>query len=368
MKILILGQPNSQHNVNFVRRLRTVYPLAIIGFFPSSPAAYHPELQDSCDILFSKNDGKLIPMDLYWLDVFEKPLSRFSGSPQYLAQTIDEFQPTFIQINCIQDAGYLLDAALTLPHSWNSFRVNLCIWGNDLFFHREKIISFLKRVDLIIPESSREINLAASLGYCGQFTCPVEATLVTFEDLVRFFPDAQKNKRNLILIKGAAQPNRNSSGALIQALSNLRGLLSGYEICILSPSTEDFKNLQLFTGNDSVSVQYIPNYVNQDHFYKLLAEAKFIFSTNYSDGVPNTFLEACAAFTYPVLSSSASMEDWSESNVTLLNVYDVRGAEEKLHKLFINEELIKKAVISNYVSLMRYKEDRVNMIVKSFYP
>ena len=105
-------------------------------------------------------------------------------------------------------------------------------------------------------------------------------------------------------------------------------------------------------------------------FQENLSRAKYMAAINISDGVPNTFLESCAAMTYPILSTRASMEDWYNpdyNNLIQVEPYDVIEATLSLHKLFSNQDQWELSVNYNKIQLERYAEVRVREVVRQFY-
>jgi hypothetical protein len=304
--------------------------------------------------------------------MYKKPLSKYSGNVDLLASTINELKPNFINVNAIQDSGYLLLEAIKggrITHK--GYVCNLFVWGNDLFYfqhhplHRTKISEFLQVVDNIIPESSREYPIAHKLGFRGKFYPPVEATLVTFEELIRPFEATQVQKENLIVVKSAYQSGRTLNGVALRALSNLSDLLSNWSIFLISPTLEDWRNLLGGSDHTVLNVSASSEHLSKSDFLGLLKRAKVFISLNLSDGVSNSFLECCASRTYPILSNSSCIVDWGKGAALQLDPYDVAGAERLLRDLFGDSpKAIENLVTQNYTSLKRYSEDEVDRIVK----
>ena len=371
MRVLTIGQPDSSHSVSFIRRLRENYPEAKFWFFASSPFSFAPELSDLCDKLI-RSEIPAVYYQAYWEDMYRSPLSRFSGSVALLSSTIDEFKPDFINVNAIQDAGYLLLDSINqgkLAH--RNFVCNLFVWGNDLFYfqhhplHRQKICEFLQYVDNLIPESSREHPLAYRLGFRGRTFPPVEATLVTFEELTRSFASVQVQKENLILVKSAYQSGRTLNGVALRALSNLSDLLKNWSVVLISPSLEDWRCLLGPSGDPAINVRWSSGHLSKQDFLQFLNAAKVFVSLNLSDGVSNSFLECCAARTYPILSNSSCIVDWGSESALQLDPYDAPRGEEQLRDFFVNiEGKVDGLVAKNFVSLKRYSADEVNKIVR----
>ena len=114
MKILVIGQPDSPHNVSFLYMLKQVYPTCCIHFFPSSPFALNPAIQSLSNHCYEYSNINLknVYYQAYWDDLLAKPLSVHSGEPQQLKDIISEYEPDFIHVNALQDAGYLLSKEL----------------------------------------------------------------------------------------------------------------------------------------------------------------------------------------------------------------------------------------------------------------
>ena len=380
VKILVIGQPDSPHNVSFLRMIREVYPNSYIHFFPSSPFEYNPAIKALSIQCYehSNTNLKYVYSQAYWEDLAAKPLSIHSGEPKQLKDIISEYQPDFVHVNAMQDAGYLLSKVFELGLN-KKFKLIYSIWGLDINtfmhnpLHAQEIRKFLSYVDLIVPESSREINLAKNMGYQGKFCDIVEATLVTYEQLHSRLPQKLPIKENLILIKSAYQASRTSNGVFLKAIANCvsLGLLENWSILIICPSLEDYKNLNDINSlKKNIAINVFNSFISHEIFQEKLSRAKYIANINISDGVPNTFLESCAAMTYPILSTRASMEDWYNpefSNLVQLDPYDVIEATLSLHKLFSNYDQWELSVNYNKIQLERYSEDRVKKTVRQFY-
>jgi len=380
MKILVIGQPDSPHNVSFLHMIREVYPNSCIHFFPSSPFKYNPGIKALSDHCYEHSNTNLknVYYQAYWEDLTAKPLSIHSGEPKQLKDVISEYQPDFVHVNAMQDAGYLLSKAFELGLN-KKFKVIYSVWGLDINtfmhnpMHAKEIKQFLSYVDLIIPEASREINLAKNMGYQGEFSEIVEATLVTYERLLSRLPQKLPMKENLILIKSSYQASRTSSGVFLKAIANCVSLdlLENWSILLISPSLEDYKNLQnIISLKKNITINISHSFMPHLIFQENLSRAKYMAAINISDGVPNTFLESCAAMTYPILSTRASMEDWYNpdyNNLIQVEPYDVIEATLSLHKLFSNQDQWKLSVNYNKIQLERYAEVRVREVVRQFY-
>jgi hypothetical protein len=372
MKILTIGQPDSPHTESFLRRIKIVFPDCKSYFFASSPFNFKSELSSYADELI-RSPAAPIYYQAYWQDLFVNPLSRFSGNPADLVDVINKFTPDFININAIQDAGYLLLEALrdqNLTHK--SFVVNLFVWGNDLYYfrhhprHKEKITQVLEIVDNLIPESSREVKLAWDLGFKGRVHPPLEATLVTFEELSEKFA-SPKQKSQKIVVKSSFQSSRTLNAVALRALAQCSDLLAGWEIVLIAPSLEDWRNLQPLMDKRIVSISASTGYLSKENFYSLLSESRLMISLNVSDGVSNSFLECCAARTYPVLSTSACILDWGQNAAAILDPYDVVGAIESIRNVLLDTEKMAIFTQSNYDRLKRYESNHVNAAVRQIY-
>lgn len=373
MRILTIGQPDSPHNVSFLKKIRDNFPDANICFFASSPFSFHPGIKQYCDKLI-QSEGRSIYYQSYWDDMFKKPLSEYSGSPDLLVKTINDFKPDFININAIQDAGYLfLAASQNVDLKYKSFQTNLFVWGNDLFYfrhhplHKQRISEVLSVVNNLIPESSREAKLAWGLGFKGKILPPIEATLVTFEHLTGNFKGDVKNKENLIVIKSSFQSGRSLNGVALRALGSCAKFLNGWQLFLITPSLEDWRNLEKCVESGVFNILASTKHLVKHEFDTLLQRAKFLISLNLSDGVSNTFLECCASHTYPILSTSACNIDWGEFSAIRLDPYDINAAEAKFIEIFTNLDRIEQYTVQNFDSLKRYTNRRVNESIQKFF-
>lgn len=373
MKILTIGQPDSPHSVSFARRLRINFPKVKSFFFASSPFEFAAELASYCDRLI-RSPGPPVYYQAYWQDLQNRALSKFSGNPTDLVTALNELKPSHVNINAIQDAGYLLLEAMKDGNLYHKdFKVNLFVWGNDLFYfqhhplHKNKISEVLAMVDTLVPESSREGQLAWRMGYRGKISPPIEATLITFEELTGKFSGLSRRKSNQIIIKSAFQSGRTLNGVALKALGACADLLYDWDVVLIAPGLEDWRSLQTLTDLGSVKISVSAGHLPKERFYSLLAESRLMISLNLSDGVSNTFLECCASGTYPILSTSACIADWGKDAALLLDPYDSEAAKVALRSLFLDINKVDLLTDKNFERLKRYQSSYVNALLQSVF-
>jgi len=372
MKILVIGQPDSLHTLSFVRFLKSSIANLDITFFPSSPMPVSKDLAAFVDLPYRNPYEAKVPADYYWNSQFSVAPSPFSGNVGDLVSLMSERKFDRIHVNCIQDAGLLLLNAFETGFQKQSKCVSLSIWGNDIYLfqhfpvHNEKIKRLLSFVDIIFPESSREISLASENGFAGLFTPLVQATLLTNSDLAYYRNLlVQKAKRKLITIRSDPASPRTFSTIFLYFLTRYPDLVQEYEICIVGLSPMDTilaSELKMIFGN---RLTILPS-LARNQFLELIAETQIFVSLTRSDGVPNSFLECLALRAYPFFSDQAGLRDWSSraffTQVSPYNVDEIRYAIEKIFK--VPECTFRRRIEENISALDFYSPEYVSKCVR----
>lgn len=368
-RVLVIGQPDSIHTERFVGALRQRNPDIELFLYPSNPFPFRQKLSSLCDALVKHPDGtSQITGSIYYRHISFNPMSALSGKFEHLAALIQQFQPDFIHVNCIQDGGYILNQALkALPTKWN-FQISLSVWGNDLFryvgnpMHEPLIAEFLQVVDVLVPESLRDISLAKKFGFKGRTTEVVQATLTSDVLLKSFFDNTRKPKNNQILIRAADDGDRAANAVAILGLLENIDWLVDKKIIYCGSVVDEMRLLAPLWKNDSIDFEHI-GVLPQDKFFRLLEDTSIFISLTLSDGLPNTFLECCASQTYPIFSTCSTVSEWLiDENLIAIDPYDKHDASKKLQQLLSGKINITAAIEQNFNLLSRYSEDHIDQV------
>jgi hypothetical protein len=373
MKLLIIGQGESIHTVKFLNALRRFADPGAVVFYPSTPLPISGAVMQLADVPTRNSFEGRIPAALYWHSVLRKARSPYSGDAESLKSLVDEFNPTHIHINCIQDAGYLLLDAIRLGLSLKGRRVSLSIWGNDLYLfqheasHRALITEFLRHVDVILPESSRDVWLARQFGYVGLFSALIQATFFCKGD-IRVDANLDR-KRNLFIFKSDRASGRSFSLTALEAFRTRAERSSELiEVLFLNPNIFEERALSNLRQLPNVQVVTAGN-IQQESYFDILSSAKALFSITLSDGVPNSFLEALSLNVIPVFSKYAALGDWCDIatffQVDPLDSVDVCRVVDRVFNL--NDEQLSAITSRNAAALEVYNENYVSKVIRSVF-
>jgi hypothetical protein len=373
-RVLIISQPDSIHTERFVGALRQRNPDIELFLYPSNPFPFRQKLSQLCDALVKHPDGtSQITGSIYYRHILFNPMSALSGKFEHLAATIQQLQPDFVHVNCIQDGGYILNQALkALPTKWN-FQISLSVWGNDLFRyvgnprHEPLIAEFLQVVDVLVPESLRDISLAKKFGFKGRTTEVVQATLTSDVLLKSFFDNTRKPKNHQILIRATDDGDRAANAVAILGLLENVDWLADKKIIYCGSVIDELRLLAPLRKNDSIDFEHI-DALPQDKFFRLLENTSIFISLTLSDGLPNTFLECCASQTYPIFSTCSAVSEWLEDrNLIAIDPYDKHDASKKLRQLLSWQINITAAIERNFNLLSKYNEDHINQVISDLF-
>ena len=373
-RILVVSQPDSIHTERFVDGLRQRNPDIELFLYPSSPFPFRQKLSSLCDALIKHPNGtSQIDGSIYYRHIMKNPMSALSGKSEHLVAAIQQLQPDFVHVNCIQDGGYILNQAIkALPTKWN-FQISLSVWGNDLFryvgnpAHEPLIAEFLQVVDVLVPESFRDISLAKKFGFNGRTTEVVQATLTSDVLLKSFFDTDRKPKDNQILIRATDDGDRAANAVAILGLLENIDWLVDKKIIYCGTVPDEMRLLAPLRKNNSIDFEHI-DALPQDKFFRLLENTSIFISLTLSDGLPNTFLECCASQTYPIFSTCSAVSEWLEDrNLIAIDPYDKHDASKKLRQLLSGQINITAAIEQNFNSLSKYNEDHINQVISDLF-
>lgn len=219
-----------------------------------------------------------------------------------LEATIQEIRPDIIHSFELHYSSYpILKAMNKNPHiKW----IYSC-WGSDIFRHQvfkndiQKIKSVLSRVDYLITDCKRDYNLAKKYNFKGIFLGVIPGGGgYKINDIKANFQDVESRK--VILIKG----NHNETGRAIytlKAIQKIIHLLDDFQIYVFSAG----EKTREFIKSDSKLEQKIKilERVNQSELFSYFGKAFLYIGNNFSDGMPNSLLEALLLGAIPLQSN-----------------------------------------------------------------
>lgn len=178
-------------------------------------------------------------------------------------------------------------------------------WGSDIFRHQilkndiQKIESVLNRVNFLITDCERDYDLAKKYNFNGVFLGALPGGGgYNITDIQTSFQDIESRK--LILIKG----NHNETGRALytlKAIKKIIDLLDDFHIAVFSAG----EKVREFIKSDSKlegKIKIIEG-INQSELHNYFGKAFLYIGNNFSDGMPNSLLEALLLGVIPLQSN-----------------------------------------------------------------
>lgn len=178
-------------------------------------------------------------------------------------------------------------------------------WGSDIFRHQvlkndiQKIESVLNRVNFLITDCERDYDLAKKYNFNGVFLGALPGGGgYHITDIQTSFQDIESRK--LILIKG----NHNETGRALytlKAIKKIIDLLDDFHIAAFSAG----EKVREFIKSDSKlegKIKIIEG-INQSELHNYFGKAFLYIGNNFSDGMPNSLLEALLLGVIPLQSN-----------------------------------------------------------------
>jgi hypothetical protein len=188
-------------------------------------------------------------------------------------------------------------------------------WGSDLNLygqhpeHAHRVRAVLEACDYVRPEANRDLGQAAALGFRGEWLTP-RAGMGGF-DLARLAAlrtPGPPSARRVILLKGL-------QGWAGRALFGLRALalaadaLREYRVLIHQPADEVRLAAPLIAAEHGLRIELLP-YLEHEEMLRRHGQARLSLGVSFSDGVPNSMLEAMAMGAFPVESTGSCALEW----------------------------------------------------------
>ncbi len=265
---------------------------------------------------------------------------------------IQEIKPDVIQTFVMQSTAVPLAPVIK---KYPKLKWIYSAWGNDLYFRQtipedlENIKNTLPKIDFMFADCDRDAELAKTLGFEGKYlgTFPGGGGY-EIEKYKQWF--CKYEDRKTILIKGY-QGKLGRCSIVLEAISNLKDLLSPYDIYVFGATMEAINRsfeLRLSEWKNFTIVGKITHL----EVMKKMGEAKIYIGNNISDGMPNTLLEAIVMGAFPIQSNpgGATAEIIiQEKNGLLINhPENASEIEESIRKILDDKDIMKQAFSYNY--------------------
>lgn len=325
MKILFIGMPFSVHTARWINQLNEVsFDIHLISSFPYSNV--HSSLSNITihDYLYSFNNpienNRYRPIYPLEINCRNKAVKKITGQlfrligleksrEETILRVIEKIKPDIIHTLETQHAGY------QVAQIWERIK-NKPIWvhstwGIDLHLYRNfeehisKIQSVLSNIDFLITEGKRDISLANDLGYKGKSEI-IPSVGGGFNIPHNNF--IQPSQREIILLKGTQDIIRRGLVGL-RALERCSDILNNYKIVIYNCSNEVKTSAILIKKRGTLNIEIVDE-ISHFEMIELTKKARISITTNLSDGVPNSMIEAMLYGALPIQSNTADIEDW----------------------------------------------------------
>lgn len=229
------------------------------------------------------------------------PFLEVSAS-EALEKIIKEIQPDVVHSF---ELHYCCHPILKTMKKFRHLKWIYSCWGSDIFRHQvfksdiKKITSVLNRVNYLITDCQRDFDLAKKYGFQGSFIgvipggggYDIDKIKANFQEI---------ESRNLILIKG----NHNETGRAIFTLKAIKKViteLEAFQIYVFSAR----ENTINFIASDTVLSQKVNvlGNLSQVELFGYFGKSFLYVGNNFSDGMPNSLLEAFLLGAIPLQSN-----------------------------------------------------------------
>jgi len=279
----------------------------------------------------------------------------FTDRAVELSDLIDEFDPDIVHSHEIQHAGALVDLARrhrggTLPVPWLQTS-----WGSDIYMysrHRhyvDRIRSVVTGADYFGAECHRDVALARALGFRGRAVgvWPVVGG-IDIERIRGLSRPGPASERRTIAVKGVlGSISRGEIAA--EALELVGDGLAGFEVCTYQ-TTRDleprFRKAVEDGGGEyrCVSMAAAAS-VPHDEILAMHGRSRVSLALNDSDAMSTSFMEAMAAGSFPVHSSTSCGYEVTPPGRGTLFVppRDPKAVAEAISRALEDDDLVDRA-------------------------
>lgn len=235
-------------------------------------------------------------------------------------------------------------------------------WGSDMFYFAQHGIkkhqgtTFLKRVDYLITDCSRDLDIAQQLGFENQFLgiFPGNGGIAIEKEFIQ-----SAANRKTICIKGY----EDGVGKAINVLKaiELLSIDESIDFLIFSTDEEVVLYLQQSEYFNQKNVEIIPriSFLQNNLLLQKMGSCMLYIGNSTSDGMPNTLLEAMGMGVFPIQSNPGKAS--SEVILEDINGFLIENPED----LKAISELIRKAIDSEDLRVQA-QEYNVNFIQENY--
>ncbi len=270
-----------------------------------------------------------------------------------LAHAIQRIQPDLIHSLEFQRSAYLtLEAIRHLGERLPPWIVTN--WGSDIYLfgrldeHVDRIKAVLSACDYYLCECQRDVGLAQSFGFRGEFL-PIVPNAGGFdiERIHSLIPPGPTSARRTILLKGY----QNWAGrALVglQAIKLCADLLKGYRVALYLAGPDVRIAAELVAKSTGIPFDTIPPCSHED-ILRLHGQARISIGLSISDAVSTSMLEAMLMGSFPIQSNTSCANEWIQcgTNGFLVDPEDPQGVAAAIRRAVTDDQLVDHAAEVN---------------------
>jgi len=385
MKILFVAMPFSIHTVRWINQLESLgWEIHFFSSYPYTDA--HPMLKgvfyhDYFHTIKNFNPNivyvPILPFELktnnkIYKQIFGKVcrvLKLEDSREKTLQKVIKKVKPNIIHSLETQAAGYLVSKVNEI-NKLNAKWIH-SIWGIDLHFfgkideHIPKIKRVLQNIDVFISEGIRDVEIAKEFNFSKKsYILPAGGGHNVNNVVLKNF--TLTSKRKLILLKGTQDICRRGLVGL-RALERCAEILHPFEIIIYNCAEEVRIAAAFFQKKYNNIKITILNEASHSEMLLLNQNARISITTNLSDGMPNSVIEAMLFGAFPIQSNTSNANEWIDNGKTgfLVQPEDSDVIENAIRKALQEDELVNNAAQINHKkikALLNYDEIKSKVI------
>jgi glycosyltransferase involved in cell wall biosynthesis len=238
-------------------------------------------------------------------------------------------------------------------------------WGSDMYYSEEIGINksimkiCLERIDFLITDCKRDYEIAKQKGfnkiYLGDF--PGNGGVDFNEQNI----ESNLKNRNIIIIK-AFNDKIGKGINIVKAINNVYQL-TDFELVIFGADkeVEDYIYSSIFFSKLNFKVYNKNNYIPNEELLEIMGKSYIYIGNSYSDGLPNTLIEAMGMGAFPIQSNpggvTSEIIEHAKNGLLISNPDDVNEIESLIKIALINKKMINDAFLANY-NIVKARFDR----------
>lgn len=395
MHIILVADGRSPITRNWIQMLSGLdYQISLISTFPCQPV-HGVANQHTLPIAFSSMAGSQVSKSssrgqsfirkivshlrpiLLRIRALAAPLTILRYKKTY-RQIIDQLQPDLVHALRIPYEGML---AAATPEN---IPVIVSIWGNDLTFHAHTSALMgvhtrraLRRANGLLADAQRDVRLAEEWGLRAGIPTDVlpGSGGLDLDEINRStgkkinLPFQLPEDRPIVVNPRGFRPGSVHQDVFFRCLPQvLEEFPQALFVCTaMQGQPQAMKWVETLKLQDNVLL--LP-YLGQKALWQLFSRSLVYVSLSSHDGTPNTFLEAMACGTFPVVGDIESLQEWLENgeNGLLVDPTRVDMAANAIKRALRDKNLRQQARQKNIRMLKKRAELKVvRKKAKKFY-